>query len=311
MMIALISIVLSSVSCKKNKEAVEQPEEVSNIKKDIIAKLPGQFPEGLAYDKNRNLFFLSAINENPSIAAIEYDGNAKSFTNDGGLKSSASFGLEVDYKNNRLLACTNNKKSGNVHIYNLDSGELKHSINLSVLLPEDSKFQANDLVVDSQGNIYVTGRLENCIYKIDSELNTEIFLKNEKLIKPNGIVYNTKDFLVVSLTNDDSKLVKIPLDNPDSWEEVQIEGFDFVGFDGMLYNEKGNIVAISKAPEEGQGFAVELSSKDNWSTAELVMKKIIRRSTTVAQVGPNEYYAVNQDWKDRNGENWVLEYIKL
>ncbi|WP_165876125.1 SMP-30/gluconolactonase/LRE family protein [Mariniflexile fucanivorans] len=277
---------------------------------NIIFNAPGQNPEGITFNAKTNVFYLSAINQNPSIITVDFNGNVNTFSNDKDETSRASFGLKTDIKNNRLLACLNGPKIGNLNIYNLNSGELEHIINLSSLLPEKENYQINDLIVDNNNSIYVTGRLEDAIYKIDKDLNPSVFFQKDEYTKPNGIVYHPDGFLLVSYSHQNSSLVKIPINNPEAAEIVLINNFDFKGFDGILLNEKGRLVGVTFSPDaDGNHAVIELKSDDNWKTASISNSKKTKKSTTITQIKPNVYYVINQDWKDRNAENWTLEKV--
>lgn len=279
----------------------------------IIAKLPGQNPEGIEFDVNRNLFFLSAINKTPSIATVDLEGNVSIFSKDNGFYANKTFGLQINYNNNNLLACSNNTNSSNLDIYNLTSGLLEHRINLSHLLNKSSLFQANDLIVDDTNTIYVTGRLENTIYKIDSNLKPSVFFQNKDFNHPNGIVYHPDGYLIVAYyTKDEAHLVKIPTKTPHEAESIPIEGLNFRGFDGMILNDKGHLVGVAKNFDRlDEGFVFELQSKDHWKTATVINKAPVKRSTTIALINSNEYYVLNQNWKNRDAKNWVLEKVNL
>lgn len=78
----------------------------------------------------------------------------------------------------------------------------------------------------------------------------------------------------------------------------------------MLFNEKENIIGVTFAPDaNGDYFVLELSSNDNWKTSKIVNSKKIKKSTTIAQIRPNLYYVINQDWKNKKAENWTLEKV--
>ncbi|RKR12191.1 sugar lactone lactonase YvrE [Maribacter vaceletii] len=304
------------ISCneQKKKENYSITSELDTLPKLIIAKAPGQNPEGIEYDKKRKLFFLSSINKNPAIITLDFKGNVKVFSDEKEKKQGESFGLQIDYKNNYLLACANYlESSSHIAIYNLTSGLLKHTINLSEILPEKKLFQANDLIVDDNDIIYVTGRLENTIYKIDTNLKPSILYQKEGLGLPNGIIYNPKGYLLVSYyTKEEANLIKIPINTPTKAEIIQIKGFDFRGFDGMILNEKGNLVGVAKNFDNPKrGFVFELSTEDEWKTAKVVQKISINRSSTIAQVNSEIYYVLNQDWKNKNAKTWTLEKVSL
>lgn len=298
------------VSCKPYEGTKTKIKETEIYPEEITFNATGQNPEGIEYNPQTNTFYLSAINKNPSIISVGFDGSVKTFSNDKDAVSRASFGLQVDLKNNRLLACANGQRVGNVTIYNLKNGDLEHTINLSSLLPEKESYQINDLMVDNNNNIYVTGRLEDVIYKIDIKLKPSVFFQKEGFTKPNGIVYHPEGYLLVSFSNQNSTFVKIPINNPNAVELIVIKDFNFLGFDGMVLNEKGNVVGVTFAPDsKGDYFVVELSSDDNWKSAKVLNSKNTKKSTTIAQVKPNLYYVINQNWKNKKAENWTLEKV--
>jgi len=302
--------ILFQVACKSYDGNKTKIKESDYYPHQITFHAPGQNPEGIEYNPKTNTFYLSAINKDPQIISVDFDGAVQPFSNDKQTTAFASFGLHVDLKNNRLLACENGGKVGNLAIYNLKNGDLEHTINLSSLLPEKESYQINDLVVDALKNIYVTGRLEDAIYKVDANLKPSIFFQKEGFTKPNGIVYHPEGYLLISFSNANSSLVKIPIKNSQAAEIVTIKDFDFKGFDGMVLNEKGNIIAVTFAPDaNGNHFVIELSSDDNWKTSNIVNSKKINKSTTIAQVKPNLYYVINQDWQNKKAENWTLEKV--
>ena len=109
---------------------------------------------------------------------------------------------------------------------------------------------------------------------------------------------------------ENSSLVKIPINNPEAAEIVFIENFDFKGFDGMLLNENGRLVGVTCASDpEGNDAVIKLKTDDKWKTSSVSNSKTTKKSTTITQIKPNVYYIINEDWKDRNAENWTLEKV--
>ncbi|MDO7135990.1 SMP-30/gluconolactonase/LRE family protein [Algibacter lectus] len=307
----VITTIIYQTSCFsfQIKDSTHSKQE-NNYPDNIIFEAPGQNPEGITFNAISNIFYLSAINQNPSIITVDIDGNTTTFSNDKEATSRSSFGLKADTKNNRLIACTNGPKIGNINIYNLNNGILEQVVNLASLLPKKEHYQINDLIVDSNNVIYITGRMEDAIYKIDTNLNASVFFQKDGYTKPNGIVYHPDGFLLVSYSHQNSTLLKIPINNPEAAETVLINNYGFKGFDGMLLNEVGRLIGVTFAPDaNGNHAVIELKSDDNWKTANITNSKKIKQSTTITQVKPNIYYVINQDWKDRNAKKWTLEKV--
>lgn len=197
----LISIILLQVSCKPFDGTKTKIKDSDLFPTEVTFHAPSQNPEGIEYNPQTNTFYLSAINKEPTIIAVGFDSSVKPFNKDKKTHTNASFGLQVDLKNNRLLACENGGKVGNLTIYNLLNGDLQYTVNLSSLLPEKKNYQINDLTVDTHKNIFVTGRLEDVIYKIDANLEPSVFFQKEDFLKPNGIVHHPEGYLLVSFSH--------------------------------------------------------------------------------------------------------------
>lgn len=123
----------------------------------ITFKEPSLYPEGTAFNKNTNLFFVSSV-KTGTIGTVDKQGNYKVFYEDKTLKS--SYGMKVDYKRNCLWICTG---EANYSDYT-DSGTFRKMIRLiSLDLVTAKKIQdidfsslyegkhfANDLALDDK-----------------------------------------------------------------------------------------------------------------------------------------------------------------
>lgn len=290
-----------------------------------------QNPEGIEYDKNDGTFLLSSMNAGP-IIKIHTDGSYKPFTRGESFPMSNA-GLEIDYKNNRLLvACFNGEEvmDGNpntkgiaqLRIYDLETGILQKDINLSSLFPGAALYMANDIAVDNNSNVYVTDWFAGVVYKIDMEGNPSVFWKNNTGLQSggNGIDFHSDGYLLVSLVSVNENglyanygLVKVPISDPNSASLVKI-GDGFTGFDGMVLKNNGIVVGVTndgKTP--GGNTLIELSSKDNWHSAEIINSKSITPSTTVAVTPENEHFVINQDFSPESAAslNWTIEKIEF
>jgi len=320
---ALISVI--AISCNTIKE--DQNTKFPDV---IIAEKIAQNPEGIEYNKNDHTFYLSSLNATP-IIKVNLDGTYKPFTSGEKFPLSTA-GLQIDYKHNRLLAAGFNglelydedpatKGTAFLRVYNLESGVIEQDINLSSLAPNASAYFANDIAVDKDGNAYISDWYARVIYKVDLAGTPRVFWSNETDIPswPNGLDFHPDGYLLVSILNVNDKglyadygLIKIPVNDPKSAKVVDISSSKFTGFDGMVINTKGNIIGVTNnGTTPGGNTLLELSSKDNWNSAEVVNSIEITASTTVAVTTENKNYVINQDFSSNTAETWKIERIEF
>jgi sugar lactone lactonase YvrE len=317
----------------ENKGNVKQ-EHKDEVKTKIpnLIKIEGvaQNPEGIEFDKNDNTFLLSSLNAGP-IIKIKADGTYKPLTSGEDFPLSTA-GLQIDYKRNRLLVAGFNgtelmdddpktKGIAYLRIYNLQTGVIEKSINLSSLLPDASAYFANDIAIDDKGNAYVSDWYARVVYKVDLEGNATVFWTNETGIPSgaNGLDFHPDGYLLVSIltVNDkghyaDYGLVKIPVDNPKSAKVVKITNTGFTGFDGMVLKADSKVVGVTNnGTAAGGNTFIELSSNDNWESAKVINTKSIKASTTVAVTPENDYYIINQDFTKPMKEDWTIQQVKF
>ena len=321
MILATITVV--TTACSNHYNPIE-------IEKSITIKGTALNPEGIEYNKNNHTFLLSSLNAMP-ITQVNLDGTHRAFTSGEKFPLSTA-GLQIDYKRNQLLVAGFNgteimdndpktKGASFLRVYNLTTGLLEKEINLSSLAPEASAYFANDIAVDSEGNVYISDWYANLIYKVDTKGEATVFWKNNSGIEggPNGLDFHSDGYLLVSVIKVNDKgiyekhgLVKIPLNNPKLATNVKISNSKFAGFDGMVIDDKGAVIGVTNNGKTGGGnMLIELSSKDDWKSAEVTHAKAITPSTTVALTEDNQNYVINQDFSDNLKKTWTIEQVKF
>ena len=286
-----------------------------------------QNPEGIEYDKRDHTFLLSSLNASP-IIKVKSDGSYKAFTNGEKFPLSTA-GLQIDDKHNRLLVAGFNgmelmdkdpktKGTSFLRIYNLQTGALEKSVNLSVLAPKAGAYFANDIAVDDAGNAYITDWYANVIYKVDPSGHATLFWKNTTPIHggPNGIEYSDGALLVSLLhVNDkglyvDYGLVKVNANDPKSTTIVQMKNRGFAGFDGMAMKANGHIVGVTNDQKTAGGNSlIEIASDDHWASATVIHAHSIKPSTTVAVTEKDEHYVIHQDFSNNFAKTWTIERV--
>ena len=148
----------------------------------------------------------------------------------------------TDDVRNHLWACGNRTKNGvrrsTVSKFDLISGELLKSYTYNDTL----NHMFNDLVMDSEGNVYFTDSNGQFVYKIDQKSDsTTIFFDSEEIIYPNGITISPDyKYLYIASNNNGIRVLDI--------EERKIIGeantaFNSKGLDGIKYY-KNSIIGI-------------------------------------------------------------------
>lgn len=226
----------------------------------ITINVPSLMPEGIEYDAARGQFLLGSISQS-SVSVVSDDGTLTTLLQDPKLHS--IIGLQIDAERNRILfGSTDQAKVGQLGIYDLTTGAEIHLVDLAALTPDAAGHFPNDIAIDKDGNAYVADSAAGVFYKVDVDGNASIFLQDSSFVGQfvlNGIDYNPNGYLVAVRGTD---LIKIPLDNPQSFSVVKVNG-DVQGGDGIIFSDAKTLVAAVGNPKH----VVQLTSEDDFATA--------------------------------------------
>lgn len=241
----------------------------------INFEAPYQYPEGVAYHPQKDLFYVSSV-KTGTIGSVDKTGVYKVVLQDKDLKS--TFGMKVDATGNYLWVCASDphhskystpetfKKMARLVSIDLKTGKKVADINLAALYP--GKHFANDLAFDDSGNLYITDSFSPLIYKVDAKGKSSIFAQSDlfigKDIGLNGIVYHPKGFLLVANMGK-GEIIKVDVKNPLKISKVKMNIL-LPGVDGLLLDEQNNLVLIQN---KGINNASLITSADNWITAKV------------------------------------------
>lgn len=272
---AILSVFLlaSTFSCSEEKAENLDPlqldlkaSKVSETSIEIIE--PALFPEGIDYDKWGNRFFVSSITRGDIGQVI--DGEYSVFAKNPNFVS--TIGIHVDQSGKRLLV-TNSDIDGSLAAlaaYDL-SGEFLFYTELHTLKP--GGHFVNDVAVDNRGNAYVTDSYTGIIYKVTPDGEAEIFLEAQDLAPTppafgmNGIVYDPRGFILVG-RSDKHSIIKIPLDQPEAYSEVELDA-ELFSPDGMYMKNPNELLVVSNDSGGENSRLQTFRTTDKWENATL------------------------------------------
>ncbi|XP_010554421.1 PREDICTED: uncharacterized protein LOC104824143 [Tarenaya hassleriana] len=256
----------------------------SATKRHVINfRLPGLYPEGMAWDPSGEHFVVGSLRRR-TIHSVSDAGVVQTLISDPDIPENATIlGLAVDSAHGRLLAVVHSAPPlppfNALAAYDLRArGDSGRRIFLSILpsLPGDDggsgRDVASDVTVDFRGNAYVTNSAKNFIWKVDRDGVASIFSKSALFTSQppapdrdavvtdrglNGIVYVSKGYLLVVQSNT-GKMFKVNED--DGTARVVILNVDLTAADGIaLRRSDGVVVVVSKKK------LWYVKSQDSWS----------------------------------------------
>ena len=170
----------------------------SNQKAELI-ELPFEqdlFPEGIAIDGRTEKLYLNSLKNSKIVSSSLDGGHPKDFLETSKFGYLAGFGMII--KEDTLYALGNSlsghKNKSVLLLLQLSTGDLIDSYFI-----DDGDFHyLNDLVINSNNEIFITDSESNKIYKIQRPgKSMEIYLDSEDISNSNGIaISNNDDFFI-------------------------------------------------------------------------------------------------------------------
>lgn len=240
------------------------------------------YPEGVDWDARNKRFLVTSIRKG-EIGSVKDDGTYWVFAKDPRIVSSV--GIKIDAQRDRVLVCnadpgaaeksskqTTGKLAG-LAAFRLTTGKLIKYIDLAKGI-EGGHF-CNDLTIDKDGTAYLTDSFSPIIYRVDNNYNSSVLINNQafsgKSFNLNGIV--VKDNYLLAVKMNSGQLFKIPLDNPESFNEVKLKE-PIHGADGLSWGPDGSLIVIANnnayvgaTPPTATNKVIKFKSADNWRSA--------------------------------------------
>jgi hypothetical protein len=212
-----------------------------NFQKDLI-------PEGITIDTKTQTIFLNSLRHGKIVRCSIDGSNPKDFITDNQYDYLPGFGMIV--KGDTLYALGNSLSKKNsksiLLLLNAKTGAFINSFS-----PKDTTFKyLNDLVVASNGDVFITDSESNKIYTIQAKKAVlEVFLDTEEVKNSNGITISDDEKYLYLASN--KKGIRIV--DRQTKRIINESNKDFTGIDGLKFYKKSliGIVNAKKGDENG------------------------------------------------------------
>lgn len=281
------------------------------------------YPEGIAYSKKQDVFFVSSLHYG-KIGKVTRKGVYTEFITDKDLVS--TIGIHANEKANLLYVCvsdpgvsvntsaTTQMKLAKLIAYDLTTGKRKFVADLGALNKDGGNF-ANDVDFDAQGNCFVTNSASPIIFKITKTGVASIFATSENWKKEgfnlNGIVVHPNGYLIAVQSNT-GELYKVSIKN--SKEITKINTDLILGGDGIFLNGNSELMVISNSTKQ----VFQLNSTDDFASAKVLKTAPTEMNfPTTGIVVNKKYYVLNAKLdeifnpKATKTSNFLIQEIKF
>ena len=209
-------------------------------------------PEGLAYDAQRNVFYLSSLNRR-KIVEIGRDGNISDFVPEDRFGLLPVLGIRLGPNDNTVWAASF-ADSGQTELLHFDAtGKL-----LGRFKPDGAgKHGFNDLVIRKNGEVITTDSLAGAVFRFDPVAHRFKALSlHRPLFYPNGIALSADDRTLY--VADILGVVNVDLANGQSKDVDPGPRSTLAGIDG-LYWHNGSLIAVQSGIGSPRVAAFQLS----------------------------------------------------
>jgi hypothetical protein len=269
------------------------------VEKDLV-------PDGLAYDPQRDVFYLSSLNRR-KIVEIGRDGNISDFVPEDRFRLLPVMGIRVDSNDDTVWA-DSFSDNGQTELLHFDgTGKL-----LGRFKPAGSaKHGFNDLVTRKNGEVITTDSLANEVLRFEPATHAfEALPVHRPLFYPTGICFGADDHTLY--VADALGVVNVDLATRKSRDVDPGPRATLAGVDG-LYWYKDSLIAIQNGIGSPRVAAFRLSSDGLRVTHTTVLENrshFCLLPTTGAIRGPDFFFIANSQIDNMN-DGKVMDVTRL
>jgi sugar lactone lactonase YvrE len=263
-------------------------------------------PEGLAYDAQRNIFYLSSLNRR-KIVEIGRDGKISDFVPADRFGLLPVLGIRLSPSDGTVWA-DSSTDGGRTELLHFDAaGKL-----LGRFKPEGSaRHGFNDLVIRKNGEVITTDSLANAVLRFDPAAGTFTAVAvHRPLFYPNGIALSEDDHTLY--VADNLGVVRLDLAGGESRDVDPGPRSTLAGIDG-LYWHKGGLIGIQNGIGSPRLAAFHLSGDGLRVTRTTVLENRSNFSvlpTTGAIRGSDFFFIANSQIDNMNNDK-VMDVTRL
>lgn len=242
---------------------------------EIVYQSPirGLLPEGIEWDAEGGTFLVGSIAAG-TIHRVADDGTVTELAADE--RFGATIGIHI--ANDKLYVANSDPRTlrggigtAGLVIIDLATNSVESVIDLTPVHEPTGRHFANDVVVDGDGNAYVTDSNQPVVYKVTPEGEASVLVVTPLLSSGgfggNGIEYHPDGYLLVANLGA-RRLIRIPLDDPDAAAEVTLD--ETLAIDGMALGADGILYAVADSAAGKE--IVALASEDDWQQASVIAR---------------------------------------
>ena len=248
------------------------------------------FPEGLAVDASKRVFYMGSEYHN-KIVRVSETGEVIDFVKEGSYDLMPVGGVHVDSADHSVWCATDPGKKDRSEIVHFDpQGKLIERYKPATPGPH----VLNDLVLRGRSEIYVTDTEGNHVFRFDRESHKFEDLKlGRPIFEPNGI--NVSGDGTVLFVADDLGVIRMDLRTHEAQDLKPLAHDTMAGIDG-LYWYKGDLLGVEYGTGAYRVMRWKLSPDQREVKSNETLErgtKMVRNPTTGAILNDNFYFMAN------------------